>query len=46
MVGRMTDCGVAASIAALAGDKELFDKVVPSGQSFTPGYYAGVFHFR
>eukprot|EP00092_Neocalanus_flemingeri_P033740 GFUD01036680.1.p1 GENE.GFUD01036680.1~~GFUD01036680.1.p1 ORF type:complete len:674 (-),score=191.30 GFUD01036680.1:1011-3032(-) len=46
VLGRMTDCGVAAGVAALAKDKELFDKVVPSDQSFEQGSYAGVFHFR
>ena len=46
MVGRITDCGVAASVAALARDQELFEKVVPEGQGFEKGDYAGVFHFR
>jgi hypothetical protein len=42
----MTNCGVAASVAALAVNKELFEKVVPAGQGFEKGDYAGVFHFR
>jgi len=46
VVGRMTNCGVAASVAALAVNKELFEKVVPVGQGFEKGDYAGVFHFR
>jgi len=46
VVGRMTDCGVAASVFALLADNKLFSKVVPSDQSFEHGSYAGVFHFR
>ena len=46
VAGRMTDCGVAAGVAALVGHKELFEKVVPEGQGFGHGDYAGIFHFR
>jgi len=46
VVGRLADCGVAASLAALVGNKELFEKIVPAGQGFDKDNYAGVFHFR
>ena len=46
MVGRLADCGVAASLAALVGNEELFEKIVPAGQGFDKDNYAGVFHFR
>ena len=46
VVGRLADCGVVAGVAALAKNKELFEKVVPAGQGFDNDTYAGVFHFR
>jgi hypothetical protein len=46
VAGRLTDCGVAASVAALAASTEIFAAVVPPGQGFHQAEYAGIFHFR
>ncbi|XP_064486076.1 calpain-A-like [Ornithodoros turicata] len=41
----VADCWFVAALASLTEHKELFDRVVPQGQSFKRGSYAGVFHF-
>ncbi|CAN7938594.1 unnamed protein product, partial [Ixodes hexagonus] len=43
--GSLGNCWVVASTAILTIHKELFNRVVPSGQSFEDGKYAGIFHF-
>ena len=43
------DCWYLASLATVASNKELFDRVVPSDQGFEKNNtdkYAGIFHFR
>ncbi|XP_064483862.1 calpain-A-like [Ornithodoros turicata] len=39
------NCWFVAALASLTQRKVLFDRVVPRGQSFKEGLYAGVFHF-
>ncbi|XP_064483867.1 calpain-A-like isoform X2 [Ornithodoros turicata] len=39
------NCWFVAALASLTQRKGLFDRVVPRGQSFEEGLYAGVFHF-
>ncbi|EEC07120.1 calcium-dependent cysteine protease, putative, partial [Ixodes scapularis] len=43
--GSLGNCWVVASTAILTIHKDLFNRVVPSGQSFEDGKYAGIFHF-
>ena len=37
---------ISAAVANLAENKKCFDRVVPSGQDFNQGDYAGIFRFR
>ena len=37
---------ISAAVANLAENKKCFDRVVPSGQNFDHGDYAGIFRFR
>lgn len=43
--GKLGNCWVVASTAILTIHKDLFSRVVPSGQNFEDGKYAGIFHF-
>lgn len=44
--GSLGNCWIVASISSLTLHEDLFDNVVPRGQSFAEGEYAGIFHFR
>lgn len=44
--GGLGNCWVLASMATLTLHKDLFNNVVPEGQSFERDKYAGIFHFR
>lgn len=44
--GSLGNCWVLASMATLTLHKDLFNNVVPEGQSFAEGKYAGIFKFR
>ncbi|KAJ9595245.1 hypothetical protein L9F63_013455 [Diploptera punctata] len=44
--GELGDCWLLAAVANLTLNKSLFCQIVPDDQSFAPGKYAGIFHFR
>lgn len=44
--GIIGNCWFIAACAAVAQIPEVFEKIVPSNQSFDEGDYAGIFHFR
>lgn len=44
--GELGDCWLIAATANLSLNQRLFSRVVPTDQSFEPGQYCGIFHFR